>query len=104
MHQCQRTIPVETSFARRSLYFECHNSLHMRSLAWLVLALAPLSLSPFALFAQKKPFDPAALLKIQRVGDPQLSPDGKTVAFSVALPDVAENKAVRSVWSVALEG
>ncbi len=71
----------------------------MRSLAWLVLAFAPLSV-----FAQKLPFDTSALLKIQRLGDPQLSPDGKTVAFSVAQPDVGENKSIHSVWSVPLEG
>jgi dipeptidyl aminopeptidase/acylaminoacyl peptidase len=71
----------------------------MRSLAWLALALIP-----SALFAQKKPFDTDALLKIQRIADPQLSPDGKTVAFSVTTPDVPENKSVHSVWSVPLEG
>ena len=71
----------------------------MRSPAWLVLALAPVSL-----LAQKKPFDADALLKIQRIGDPQLSPDGKTVAFAVSTPDVPNNKSVHSVWSVPLTG
>jgi dipeptidyl aminopeptidase/acylaminoacyl peptidase len=71
----------------------------MRSLAWLVLALAP-----GFLFAQKKPFDADALLKIQRIADPQLSPDGKTVAFAVNTPDVPNNKTVHSVWSVPLAG
>src|SRR4051794_13062843 len=71
----------------------------MRSLAWLALALAP-----SVLLAQKQPFNPAALLKIQRIADPQLSPDGKTVAFAVTTPDVAENKPVHSVWTVPLEG
>ena len=71
----------------------------MRSLRWLVLAFAPV-----CLFAQKKPFDVSAMLKIQRVGDPQLSPDGKTVAFAVSTPDLAENKSAHSVWSVPLDG
>jgi dipeptidyl aminopeptidase/acylaminoacyl peptidase len=71
----------------------------MRSLAWLSLALAPA-----LVFAQKTPFDAAALLRIQRIADPQLSPDGKTVAFAVSVPDVAENKSLHSVWSVPLEG
>ena len=53
----------------------------MFRMAWLVLALAP-----SCLIAQKKPFDTGALLTIQRLGDAQLSPDGKTVAFSVAVP------------------
>lgn len=71
----------------------------MRSPAWLVLALAP-----SVLFAQKKPFDTDALLKIQRISDPQLSPDGKTVAFAVSLPDVPANKATHSVWTVPIDG
>jgi dipeptidyl aminopeptidase/acylaminoacyl peptidase len=71
----------------------------MRRSAWLALALASCPL-----FAQKKPFDTTALLAIQRIGDPQLSPDGRTVAFSVSLPDVAENKSAHSVWTVPLAG
>jgi dipeptidyl aminopeptidase/acylaminoacyl peptidase len=71
----------------------------MRSTAWLVLALAPTFL-----LAQKKPFDADALLKIQRIGDPQISPDGKTVAFSVATPDLPGNASTHSVWSVPLAG
>src|SRR5215471_8797266 len=71
----------------------------MRRSARLVLALASSSL-----LAQKKPFDTTALLAIQRLGDPQLSPDGKIVAFSVSLPDIAENKSAHSLWTVALAG
>jgi dipeptidyl aminopeptidase/acylaminoacyl peptidase len=71
----------------------------MRSPAWLVLALIP-SLA----LAQKKPFDASALLKIQRIADPQLSPDGKTVAFAVSTPDIDGNKSAHSVWTVPLEG
>ena len=75
----------------------------MRSLAWLALALSPSYLFS-SLGAQKLPFDAATLLKIQRIGDPQLSPDGKTVAFAVAVPNVGENKSIHSVWTVPLEG
>jgi len=75
----------------------------MRSLAWLALALSPAVLAQNQT-PQKQPFDTAAMLKIQRIGDPQLSPDGKTVAFSVSLPDVDGNRSLHSVWSVPLEG
>src|SRR5579863_2857271 len=75
------------------------NSVYMRSPAWLALALAP-----SLLLAQKKPFDASALLKIQRIADPQLSPDGKIVAFAVALPDLDANKSLHSVWTVPLDG
>ncbi len=81
----------------------CEIILIMRSLAWLLLGTT-LALAPALVFAQKQPFDAAAMLRIQRIGDPQLSPDGKTVAFAVSVPDVAENKSLHSVWSVPLEG
>jgi len=71
----------------------------MRKLVWL-----PILLVPFSLPAQKRPFDSAALLSLNRIGDPQLSPDGQTIAFSVSVPDLPENKAVHSVWSVPLAG
>jgi dipeptidyl aminopeptidase/acylaminoacyl peptidase len=71
-------------------------------MAWLSVFLVVLN--PFSLQGQKKPFDTDALLKIQRIGDPQLSPDGRTVAFAVSVPDVPNNKSVHSVWSVPLEG
>ena len=44
------------------------------------------------------------MLKIQRIADPQLSPDGKTVAFAVTTPDIDGNMSAHSVWTVPLEG
>ncbi len=76
----------------------------MRRLAWLALALAPAIVSVQKLPAQKLPFNIDGLLKIQRLSDPQISPDGRTVAFSVATPDIVANRSIRSVWSVPLEG
>jgi len=70
----------------------------MRSLAWLALAL-----TPSLLLAQKKPFDVTAMLQLQRIGDPQLSPDGKTLAFAVSVPDVHNNKSLHSIWSVPVD-
>jgi dipeptidyl aminopeptidase/acylaminoacyl peptidase len=55
-------------------------------------------------FAQKRPFDVNALLQIKRLSDPQISPDGKLVAFSVQIVDVAANKRPKSVWVVPLSG
>src|SRR5262249_7742521 len=48
--------------------------------------------------------DADALLRIQRIGDPQVSPDGKTVAFAVSTPDLVANRSVHSIWSVPLAG
>jgi dipeptidyl aminopeptidase/acylaminoacyl peptidase len=55
-------------------------------------------------FAQKKPFDVNALLELKRIGDPQISPDGKLVAFTVQTVDVPANKKPVQVWIVPLEG
>jgi dipeptidyl aminopeptidase/acylaminoacyl peptidase len=55
-------------------------------------------------FAQKKPFDVNALMELKRIGDPQISPDGKLVAFTVQTVDVAANKKPVQVWIVPLEG
>jgi len=71
----------------------------MRTLAWLAIAIAPAFL-----FAQKQPFTVDALLQIQRISDPQLSPDGKTVAFAVSTPDLNANQLVNSIWTVPLTG
>jgi len=77
----------------------CEIILDMRFPAWLALALAPC-----CLLAQKRPFDTDAMLRIQRIGDPQLSPDGRTVAFSVSTPDLPNNKGAHSIWTVPLAG
>ena len=56
------------------------------------------------LLAQKQPFDASALLKIARISDPQLSPDGKLVAFTVQTIDLDENKKPTQVWVVPVSG
>jgi dipeptidyl aminopeptidase/acylaminoacyl peptidase len=55
-------------------------------------------------FAQKRPFDVDALLSLQRISDPQISPDGRTVAFTVQSIDVAANKRPKQIWTVPLMG
>jgi dipeptidyl aminopeptidase/acylaminoacyl peptidase len=50
------------------------------------------------------PFDASALLAIVRVGDPQISPDGKTVAFSAVTVDLAANKKPSAIYTVPLAG
>src|ERR1700722_13510931 len=77
---------------------------HNRTRPGLAARLCLIALAPSLLLAQKNPFDASALLKIQRIADPQLSPDGKTVAFAAAVPDLDANKSLHSVWTVPLEG
>ena len=56
------------------------------------------------LFAQKRPFDVNAMMELKRISDPQLSPDGKTVAFTVQSVDLAANKKPMQIWVAPLSG
>jgi dipeptidyl aminopeptidase/acylaminoacyl peptidase len=44
------------------------------------------------------------LLKVRRIADPQISPDGRWIAFTVTDPDVAANKSRTQIYLVAAEG
>ena len=54
--------------------------------------------------AQKAPFDVDAMMKLSRISDPQISPDGKRVAFTVQTIDINANKKPRQIWIVGIEG
>ena len=54
--------------------------------------------------AQKSPFDVNAMMKLSRISDPQISPDGKQVAFTVQTIDIDANKKPRQIWIVGIEG
>lgn len=54
--------------------------------------------------AQKKMLDADALWKLQRVQEPALSPDGKTIAFVVRKFDVEGNTSARHIYTVAMDG
>ena len=55
-------------------------------------------------FAQRKPFDANALMELKRIADPQISPDGRTVAFQVQSVDVGANKKPVQIWTVPIDG
>src|SRR6476619_5871601 len=52
--------------------------------------------------AAGRPIMPTDLLAMARIGDPQLSPDGSRVLYTVATPDLAANRTVRDVWMVTI--
>ena len=68
----------------------------------LLLLLALLVTLPLA--AQKKPFDAQALWRVTRISDPQLAPDGRTVAFVAEKPDVEANTRPRQIYVVPITG
>ena len=40
----------------------------------------------------------------QAVGDPQVSPDGRMIAFSVGTVDKAANKTITQIWTMNIDG
>jgi dipeptidyl aminopeptidase/acylaminoacyl peptidase len=70
--------------------------MHCRIVALLTLAASA--------FAQKPPFDADAMMRLERIGDPQISPDGRTVAFTVQTIDLANNKRPTQIWIVPIFG
>ena len=47
---------------------------------------------------------PEVLLSLGRLSDPQLSPDGKTILYGVSYTDIAQNRSVRNLFTVPVEG
>ena len=44
------------------------------------------------------------LMRAQRLSDPQISPDGRSVAYVITRADKAENKTDSDIWLVPLTG
>jgi len=56
------------------------------------------------LFAQKLPFSVQTMLKISRISEPMLSPDGRTVVFTVQTVDLDKNTKPKQIYTVAMSG
>ena len=54
--------------------------------------------------AAKKPFDAYALSRLVRVSDPQLSPDGLTLAFVAERVYLSDNKKEKHIYTMPLSG
>ncbi|HKB02015.1 MAG TPA: S9 family peptidase, partial [Gemmataceae bacterium] len=55
-------------------------------------------------WAQKRAMEINDLFALQRVADPQISPDGKQVAYQVTSVDLAGNKTSTNLWVAAADG
>jgi len=58
----------------------------------------------FTAAAQKQPFDVQALLRLARISEPQISPDGKLVAFTVQTIDLPQNAKPKRIYVVPVAG
>jgi dipeptidyl aminopeptidase/acylaminoacyl peptidase len=57
-----------------------------------------------AAFGQKQPFDVLTMLRLNRIGEPVLSPDGRTVAFTVQTVDLDKNTKPKQIYTVGVNG
>src|ERR1700722_11570264 len=57
-----------------------------------------------AQIAEKRAITFKDLISLHRVSEPQISPDGKWIAYSVATPDLEANHSVRDIWVVPAAG
>ncbi|MBI1854069.1 MAG: S9 family peptidase [Planctomycetes bacterium] len=76
----------------------------VRFVAISILALGIAGIATSAPRPGARPFAIDDLFQLQRVGDPQLSPDGKTVAYVVTTTDKAKNSRNSDVWLVPVAG
>src|ERR1700752_1372852 len=70
----------------------------------LLISLALIIVALPALAQAKHPFTFEDMMKLKRVGDPQVSPDGKWVIFSVVDVDLAANTKTPHIWIVPTAG
>lgn len=69
-----------------------------------------ISIAFFGLFllivpaAGQTQFSIGDLLNVKRVGDPQLSPDGRTVLYTVGVVDKSANRTITQIYSVPVSG
>jgi dipeptidyl aminopeptidase/acylaminoacyl peptidase len=73
---------------------------------FVVLLLLAVGTLPSAARAEtkKRPMKIDDLFRFKRVSDPQISPDGKTVAYVVGTVDLAGNRSTSNIWLVSTEG
>src|ERR1700760_5008152 len=74
------------------------------SLLTAALAITPLSAQQPATSATKRPITFADLMAMKRVSDPQISPSGKWVLFSVTDVSLEKNSKTNHLWAVPLDG
>jgi dipeptidyl aminopeptidase/acylaminoacyl peptidase len=70
----------------------------------LLLSLLVVAFTLPAVTQAKDPFTFEDMMKLKRVGDPQVSPDGKWVIFSVVDVDLAANTKTSHIWIVPTAG
>jgi dipeptidyl aminopeptidase/acylaminoacyl peptidase len=71
---------------------------HIASISLLVLIASTIHAGDL------RPMTPEDLYLIPRVQDPQVSPDGRWIAFTVGIPDLEANAVDTDIWLMPIEG
>ena len=72
----------------------------MNRIVFVLCLTLPASLVPLPVFAQRRAIKFEDYIALKSVSDPQLSPDGKWVAYAVAAPSLQDNRNISRVWVV----
>src|SRR5438309_90751 len=70
------------------------------ALAWCILVAAPVA----AQNVNKRALALDDMFRFQRIADPQISPDGKQVVYTVGTVDLDNNRVVHHLWIAATQG
>src|SRR5262249_13368545 len=73
-------------------------TLMKRLVGWLALLVVPLLPLGAVAADGKRPITVDDLFRFKRVADPQISPDGKIVAYALTTVDLAGNKSSSTLW------
>jgi len=68
------------------------------------MRLSLVLLGASVVFAQKQPLTVETMLRIARIGEPALSPNGRMVAFTVQTPDLDSNTKPEQIYVVPMDG
>ncbi|MBT3181622.1 MAG: S9 family peptidase [Deltaproteobacteria bacterium] len=76
-----------------------------RALPAIIISLIAIFLINIPAHAKgKHPFGTDDMLKMYRISDPQLSPNGKWIIFNTSKPDLKKNKNLKDLWLVSIDG
>src|SRR6266511_2623868 len=76
----------------------------MKLLLLLLVVLLTLTFADSASAAGKRPMELADLFKFKRVSDPEISPDGKQIAYALTTVDLENNSTSSSIWLAPTTG
>src|SRR6185295_17326638 len=61
-------------------------------------------LIPFSALAQKRAFTIEDFYRIKAISDVHVSPDGKSVVYAVASPNLARAERISHIWTMNVDG